>query len=133
MRIIVQSLAGAALLAAGAAQAERPSPQAELAKALAGRVAGAPVDCIDVGRSQSSRVIPGEAIIYRNGNILWLNRPRSGADALTGNEVLVTRTLSARRLCSSDTVVLHDRYSQAQTGLVFLGEFVPYRKAGSAD
>ncbi len=128
MRTIIKLLVGAALLATGAAQArERLTPEAQLAKALEGRVAGEPVDCISLSRSPSSQVIPGEAIIYRDGNTLYVNKPRSGAKALNDWDVLVTRTFTSQ-LCSSDTVLLHDRTTRATRGVVFLGEFVPYRK-----
>lgn len=128
MRTLLSLTIGAALLAAGAAQAEKPSPEAQLAKLLDGRVAGQPSDCINLSGSPSSQVIPGQAIVYREGRTLWVNRPRSGASSLTGDEVLVTRTLGSR-LCSTDTVMLHDRTTQFMTGIVMLGDFVPYRKA----
>lgn len=128
MRTLIHFLIGAALLAPGAVQAkERLAPEAQLAKALDGRVAGEPARCINLRNSDSSQVIPGHAIVYKDGRTLWVNRPRSGARNLTANDVLVTRTLGSQ-LCSTDTVVMHDRYSQAMTGIVFLGEFVPYRK-----
>lgn len=129
MRIFISLLIGAAMLAPGAAQArERLSGEAQIAKALDGRVAGEPVDCIAITRgNQSSQVIPGEAIIYKNGSTLYLNRPRAGAESLSDRDIMVTRPFGSR-LCSTDTVVLHDRYSHFVTGTVFLGEFVPYRK-----
>jgi hypothetical protein len=46
----------------------------------------------------------------------------------------VTKTYGSQ-LCSIDVVSLYDSASRMQTGIVFLGEFVPYRKAdrGFAD
>lgn len=127
MRTIVSLLIGAALLAPGAVQArERLTPEAQLAKALEGRVAGEPVDCISLTRSNSTQVIPGTAIIYREGGTLYVNRPKSGAPR-DDRDIMVTRTFTSQ-LCSSDTIQLQDRDTHAMTGIVFLGQFVPYRR-----
>ena len=41
---------------------------------------------------------------------------------------MVTNTFSSQ-LCSIDTIKLVDPTSRMLTGIVFLGDFVPYRKA----
>lgn len=127
MRKLAAILIGTALAAAPAA-AERLSPEAELARALEGRVAGEPVDCIDLQRVRSSRVIPGAAIIWDSGNVVYVNRPDSGADSLNRWDSMLTRTMTGR-LCSVDTVTMVDAPSRMMTGIVMLGEFVPYRRA----
>ena len=121
-------------VAATTASARTRDPEAELARAIEGRVAGEPVDCIDLHRVRSSRVIPGAAIVYDAGGVIYVNRPRNGADELNRWDAMVTRTPSTR-LCSVDVVELVDLVSQTMTGVVFLGDFVPYRRAraGSAD
>ena len=130
-------LLGSALLAAVPAQAApdkaelRAKHEAELAEILKGRVAGEPVDCIDLHRVTSSRIVDGTAIVYDAGRTLYVNRPRSGAESLDDWDILVTRT-HGNRLCSIDTVELRDRSSQFFSGVVFLDEFVPYRKVESA-
>ena len=118
-----------ALLALGTAvQAREPvDREAELARALRGRVAGEPVDCIDLYRVRQSRVITDTAILYDAGSIIYVNRPRNGAEELNQWDTLVTRTPSTR-LCSIDTVDVVDLTTRALTGVVFLGEFVPYRR-----
>lgn len=133
MRKLLTLTAGA-LLIGGAAQAKPADREAELARALDGRVAGEPVQCIDLHRIRSSRVISGTAILYDAGNVVYVNRPDNGADQLNQWSTLVTRT-SSTRLCSIDTVTLLDRGSQSFSGVVFLGDFVPYRRVrtGSAD
>jgi hypothetical protein len=59
---------------------------------------------------------------------LWVNRPLGGARSLDEWDVLVTRQFS-NQLCRGDVVRLYDSASMMQTGAVFLGEFVPYRRA----
>ncbi|WP_137864158.1 MULTISPECIES: hypothetical protein [unclassified Sphingomonas] len=130
MNRISISLLGAALLATVATPAVAASRdgEAELAKAIAGRTAGTPVDCILLRNIRSSRIIDGTAIIYEmNNGVFYVNRPKSGAESLNWTNVLVTDTRSSQ-LCSIDTVKLYDTGVRMATGWVGLGEFVPYVK-----
>ena len=131
MRKLIPLIAGSLLFGTAVAQAKPRDGEAELARALAGRVAGEPVDCIDLYRVRSSRVIAGTAILYDAGSVIYVNRPRSGAEDLNRWDTLVTRTPSTR-LCSVDTVHVVNLPSGALTGIVFLGDFVPYRRDSSA-
>ncbi|HEV7661368.1 MAG TPA: hypothetical protein VGO55_16125 [Allosphingosinicella sp.] len=133
MRKLLPLIAGT-LLIGGAAQAKPADHEAELARAIAGRVAGEPVDCIDLHRVHASRVITDTAIIYDAGSVLYVNRPENGAEELNQWDTMVTRTQSTQ-LCSIDTVTMIDQGSHSFSGVVFLGDFVPYRRVrtGSAD
>jgi hypothetical protein len=129
MRTFLTLIAGAALLGAIPAAA-RPgeSGEAELARVLNGRVAGTPVHCLNLHRVISSRIIPHTAIVYETGGTLYVNRPVNGAAQLTHFDTMVTRTPSTS-LCNVDVVQLHDQGSHSFTGVVFLGDFVPYTRA----
>ena len=133
MRKLIALLAGTLMLG-GVAQAKGQDREAELARALQGRVAGEPVQCIDLHRVRSSRIITDTAIIYDAGSVIYVNRPANGADQLNQWDTMVTRTPSTR-LCNVDTVTMVDRGSSSFMGVVFLGDFVPYRRVrtGSAD
>jgi hypothetical protein len=124
----IHLIVGAALLfGAGAAEARtRVTPEAKLAKILDGRVAGPPVNCLQLRSIDSTQIIDKTALVYRVGGTLYVNRPRN-ADSLDDNDVLVTRT-STGNLCSIDTVTLVDRYAKFQRGFVSLDRFVPYHK-----
>ena len=126
MRKLITFLAGTLMLG-GIAQAKPQDREEELARAIQGRVAEAPVQCIDLHRVRSSRIINGTAIVYDAGSVIYVNRPENGADQLNQWDTMVTRTPSTR-LCSVDTVTMIDRASQNFTGVVFLGDFVPYRR-----
>ena len=128
MRNILPFLLAGLFLAVPGQARERLAPEAELARALEGRVAGDAVDCVNLQRIHSTRIIQDTAILYDAGSIIYVNRPRSGAESLDRWDTLLTRTFGSR-LCSIDTVRLLDSGSQIATGLVFLGDFVPYRKA----
>ncbi len=120
-------LLAASLLFVSAAEAARDH-QASLARALQGRVAGEPVRCINLRNVRSSRIIDRTAILYESGGTVYVNRPRSGAQSLDAWDTLVTK-LHSSQLCSIDVVHLYDTASRMQTGSVFLGDFVPYRRA----
>lgn len=112
------------------AQARSPDPgkgERELAKVLEGRVAGEPVDCINLQRVRSSRIINRTAIVYDAGGTIYVNRPRSGATSLKDWDVMVTRPFGTR-LCRVDTVHMYAPGSRMLSGVVFLGDFVPYKR-----
>lgn len=130
MRKFASLFAGAVLIAAAPAIAA-DDPEAELAEAIEGRVAGEPVDCINLRSVRSSRIIDDTAIVYDAGSTIYVNRPRAGADSLDRWDTLVTK-LHSSRLCRIDVVQLYDSSSRMQTGFVFLDDFVPYRRVESA-
>jgi hypothetical protein len=131
MRILSSLLLGAALIGfagpAVAAQPDNAKGEAKLAKALAGRVAGKPVNCIAQYSITSSETIDGVAILYRVGSTIYVNRPRIGADALDSDDILVSKTQGSQ-LCSLDTINLVDRSSRIQRSFITLDDFVPYTK-----
>ena len=132
-RKLLPLLIGAVAIAAGPAHArERISPEAELARALEGRVAGEPVNCIDLRRVRSSQMIERTALLYEIGNVVYVNRPRSGAESLDEWSTQIARPF-ASRLCRIDPIQMVDPASGMLDGIVFLGEFVPYRRVGDRD
>jgi len=128
LALIPMVLACAALGAGMAQAAPKGTPDEQLARALAGRAAGKPTDCIRLMDIDSSRIIDRTAILYtmRNGT-MYLNRPATGADLLRDDQTLVTNTHSDQ-LCSIDTVKLVDMAARIPEGWVGLGPFVPYPK-----
>lgn len=123
---------GAATIAAPAMAGERQTPEVKLQELLDGRVAGKPIDCISLSSVSSSQIIDGKAIVYRVGGRLYVNEPRSGANQLNDDVILVTRT-SGSQLCSIDTVHLIDSTSRFPRGFVQLGKFVPYTRVKQAN
>lgn len=117
----------AGLIAAPLLTAAAPDREAEVAKIVAGRTAGTPVDCVNLRDIRSTEIVTGTAIIYRmHGGTVYVNRP-DGAGLLDRDDILVTRTIT-NRLCSIDIVQLADRSTRFSNGSVALGEFVPYKK-----
>jgi hypothetical protein len=135
MRVAIAAAAALAALALpGAAMAdEQPDAkgEAELAKMIEGRVAGKPVRCLPTTAMSQTTVIDKTAIVYRAGSKLYVNRPRSGADQLDDDDILVTKIYGSQ-LCNIDKVDLVDRTSRMWSGFVVLGDFVPYTKVTAA-
>jgi hypothetical protein len=133
MRNVPKILLGGMLLAglaSAAGAAAKIDPEAKLAQSLDGRLAGEPVDCLNLRDIKSSRIINRTAILYETvGGTIYVNRPDAGRESLSDWDVLVTRT-HMNRLCSIDVVDLYDSGARMRTGSVFLGQFVPYRKPG---
>lgn len=122
--IVAASLAA---LSASAQSAPRQDGEARLARAVEGRVAGEPVDCIPLHHVRSSTIIDNEAIVFDAGSTIYVNRPRAGRESLDHWDTLVTRPFGTR-LCSIDVVRLMDSTTRIETGTVFLGDFVPYTR-----
>jgi hypothetical protein len=128
MRKYLAMIAGAALLGTAASASAAPADrEAELARAIEGRVAGEPVDCIDLHRVRNTRIIDDTALIFDAGSTIYVNRPSAGAESLDRWDTQVTR-LHSHRLCSIDTIEMVDPQSRMMRGIVFLGDFVPYRR-----
>lgn len=118
-------IAAAAIGMTTSAPAQDRGREAELDRLLAGRVAGSPVRCVNQRLVRTTRVINGTAFVYRIGSVLYVNRPRAGADTLDRRYALVTRRGSSL-LCAGDPVQSTDLYSGI-TKLVIPDDFVPYR------
>lgn len=125
-KLSVAAFLGVCAIALPAA-AQESNNEAELAQLLEGRTAGEPVRCINARRARDVRVVNRTAIVYRIGDILFVNRPRSGAEHLDRRYALVNER-SSSLLCSSDALLVTDQFSGIQK-LVIPGDFVPYGRA----
>ena len=130
MRIHSAIAAAALVLTSGTAMA-RPSPEAQLAAEIEGRVAGEPVNCIDLQRVRNTRIIENTAIVYDAGATIYVNKPRGGAKMLDEWDVMVVKPFGSQ-LCTPESVQLLDRNTGMVSGFVNLGEFVPYKKVKTA-
>lgn len=134
MKAFTTFLTGAALALAGNAAVASGSPgnaqgEARLARMLEGRIAGAPVSCVNTVRSDKMQVIDGVAVVYDAGKTIYVARP-TDPRMLGRNDALVIDRFSPVRLCVQESMKTIDRYDHFHTGVVFLQDFVPYTKAG---
>lgn len=132
MRNKLLALAAAAFAVSGAmsvpAHAESIAEKgaAKLDKLLAGRVAGEPVNCISGWNSSKIQVIDETAIVYDAGETIYVGRP-TNPKSLRRTDALVTQRTGSQ-MCANDSMRTVDRSGGFTTGVVFIDNFVPYRK-----
>ncbi|WP_066560032.1 hypothetical protein [Croceicoccus bisphenolivorans] len=120
--LAVVALSGCATSTIGAS-AERG--EARLAEMLAGRTAGEPQSCIAAFADNRLTVIDETAVVYDAGNTIYVARPDNPRSLDTQDVLVIERT--GGQLCKQDFVRTVDRTLGFTTGVVFLGDFVPYR------
>jgi len=131
-KLIPAALALGALAAAVPAVAARDHAargEAELARIIDGRTAGAPVDCLTSFQRRNMEVVDHTAIVFRDGDTLYVNRPQ-GVSFLTWNDIPVFKIWGSNQLCDKDMAELRDRSTGMRGAAIVLGEFVPYRRNG---
>lgn len=128
MRKIAIALATTAAVLATASLEAKPrlTEQQRLDKLIAGRIAGAPVNCIPNWETRDMQVLDKTALVYGSGTTIWVNVPRNAGD-IDDDDILVTHT-NGSQLCDLDIVRTVDRTGHFQTGFLSLGKFVPYKK-----
>jgi hypothetical protein len=97
-----------------------------LAKLIEGRTAGEPVSCISARLDNKLEVIDETAIVYDAGSVVYVAKP-SDPKSLDTDDVLVINRYGSQ-LCKQDIIRTVDRMGGFMTGIVFLGDFVPYKK-----
>ena len=124
--------AAVTMLAAPAVQAddhvELTKGEKKLAKMLDGRVAGEPERCIRTIGSRSITRIDDTALVYRDGDTIWVNYTRSPS-AIDDSDYMVIDRFSATSLCRTDRITTYSRAGNFFSGVIFLDDFVPYRAA----
>ena len=124
----------AILLAACSTTASQPErsaeAEAELTKALAGRVAGTPVKCIPTYRADDMDIIDDWTILFKDGRTIYVQNPRGGCPGIANHRnILVSRPIPSNQLCSGDIQHLFDPVSRIGGGACVFSDFVPYTKA----
>lgn len=132
--MLVAGCSIAMLLSACSTTAPQPERSAEaeaqLTKALAGRVAGAPVKCIPTYRADDMDIIDDWTILFKDGGTVYVQNPRGGCPGIANHRnVLVSRPMPSNQLCSGDIQHMFDPVSKIGGGACVFSDFVPYTKA----
>jgi hypothetical protein len=102
--------------------------ESELSVALAGRVAGQPVSCVNLRDIRGNRSVGEGVILFEGtGGTVYVNRPPAGCPDLRDTRTLITRT-SSTQLCRGDIARVADLPSDMEYGSCGLGDFTPYRR-----
>jgi hypothetical protein len=127
------------LVAACAKIDSTPMPLTEkqsavLVKELDGKVAGAPVNCINDFNAYNTIRVSDDILLYRvSGRLVYRNNLRSSCRGLArDNDIIVSEQFGSQK-CRGDIIRLVDRTSGMPGGFCSLGEFVPYRAENEPD
>lgn len=118
-------------LAGCAAVGQREDDGAELARQLAGRVAGEPQNCVSISQSGPLEIVDRQTIAYRVGSTIYVNRLRSECPGLRPLNTLIVETHGSR-YCRGDRVRTLEPGVSIPGPICPLGDFVPYRLPGKA-
>lgn len=99
----------------------------ELDKALAGRVAGQPQNCIDTNSNDGPQIIDNRTLIYRSAGRVWRNTLPDECPSLRDDSILIVEVYGAQ-LCSDDRFRTVTRGLSIPSAYCRLGRFVPYTK-----
>lgn len=133
--IIFTMLIAPAILLAGCGEVDStPKALTEkqakvLDKQLAGKVAEAPVDCINNDHATNLVRVSDDILLYRtSGRLVYKNQLKGSCPGLArDSDIVVTETFGSK-YCKGDLVRLVDRTSGIPGPTCLLGEFTPYRK-----
>ncbi|MEO0062782.1 MAG: hypothetical protein RLZZ08_1342 [Pseudomonadota bacterium] len=125
---LATTLATGSVTASASSATTAEKGEARLAKMLEGRVAGQPVKCITAMRSNDLQVIDLVGLVYDAGDTVYVARPNDPRSLGTDDAVIIER--QGGQLCTSDVTRTFDRYNGNISGVVFLQDFVPYKKQG---
>ncbi|WP_231726099.1 MULTISPECIES: hypothetical protein [unclassified Sphingomonas] len=122
-----------AALTAGACTEAAPEARytrdkARLARLLAGRVAGEPVNCIFPTASSGGTIYGDDTIIYRDGARLWRTGPVGACPGLRPDVILVIDRFGSQ-LCRNDRFRTVDRGVGIPSGDCRFDSFTPYTRA----
>ena len=103
--------------------------EAELRQALAGKIAGKPIDCLQSHSSANMQVIDDNVILFNDGRRTYVQAPRGGCSPLgSGHYTLVTKSFGGMGLCRGDIAQVVDLQSGMTVGSCSLDAFIPYEK-----
>ncbi|MGF1550555.1 MAG: hypothetical protein ACFBQW_08535 [Sphingomonadaceae bacterium] len=106
-----------------------PEGEAELAAALAGKVAQEPRSCVSLRDLRGNKSIADRYILFEGrGDEVYLSRASGGCD-ISPWEAIEVRT-TGTQLCEGEAVRVFDPRTGMFAGSCILGEFTPYRDEG---
>ena len=123
------------LLLAGCTGSYEPKPLtdkqvATLDKALAGKVAGKKVSCINRESQTSLTVVSNGVLLYRvSRKLIYRNDLIGSCNGLTYGDTMIVRSYGSQ-LCRGDFTTSANLMTGVTTGACALGDFVPYRAPG---
>lgn len=122
----MRSLLLATALIAAPALADSPATTEVVEKALAGKVAGDPKNCLTRFEAQRMQVLDGVLLFRVNRKLAYVN-DMNGCSTLRRDDILQTNLYGSSQLCRGDIAQIIDRTGGFGRGACTFGDFVPYR------
>lgn len=95
---------------------------------LAGRVAGTPVDCIDLSSAQGPEIVDANTILYReSGKRIWKVSPTDACPSLRPMATMIVDVYGGR-LCRNDRFRTVEMGMSIPSASCRFGQFTPYDK-----
>ncbi|NML10578.1 hypothetical protein HHL08_10515 [Sphingobium sp. AR-3-1] len=122
----------APLLLAACTGSYEPTPLTDkqaikLDKALAGKVAGEKVSCINREPQTSLTVISNNVLLYRvSRRLVYKNELIGSCSGLTYGDTMIVRSYGSQ-MCRGDFTTTANLQTGITTGACALGDFIPYR------
>lgn len=122
----------APLLLAACTGSYEPTPltdkqAAKLDKALAGKVAGEKVSCINREPQSNLTVISNNVLLYRvSRRLVYKNDLIGSCNGLTYGDTMIVRSYGSQ-MCRGDFTTTANLQTGITTGACALGDFIPYR------
>lgn len=99
----------------------------ELDKALAGKVPGEKMSCINREPATNLQVISNNVVLYRvSRKLVYKNELIGSCSGLASGDTLIVRSYSSQ-MCRGDFATTANLMTGMQTGACALGDFIPYR------
>ncbi|MBZ9646333.1 hypothetical protein K9B33_02150 [Sphingobium sp. 3R8] len=122
----------APLLLAACTGSYKPTPLTDkqatkLDKALAGKVAGEKVSCINREPQTNLTVISNNVLLYKvNRKLVYKNDLIGSCSGLTYGDTMIVRSYGSQ-MCRGDFTTTANLQTGITTGACALGDFIPYR------
>ena len=126
LRIALPAAALGALALATPAAADSERGQERLETLLKDRVAGEPTKCVPHRPSARLYIIDETAVVYETGSTVYVNYTRD-PESLDDSDYLVVRNPSPS-ICNTTNITTRDRFGNYFSGVVFLDDFIPYKR-----
>lgn len=105
---------------------ERGFDEEAFAQLTEGRVAGEPRSCVTTANHNRVRIIEHVGVAYETGDTIWIALAHN-PQRLDDFDVPVFQRFGSQ-LCKFDRITMVDRFSGFFSGVLFLNDFVPYKK-----
>lgn len=125
--ILAAAVLGGCTASGEMAASKQARADADMARALEGRVAGAPQDCVSNTALQSPQIIDNDTILYTQGGRVWRNELPTACPNLSPYNTMIVEVHGAQ-LCRNDRFRVIEPGANIPGPYCLLGQFTPYTR-----